>query len=412
MMSERKQVSEVAAKDIALASEETQMLEVLRNSIYPGARLDSVRMVLGYCTAQRLDPFSKPVHIVPMSVKEGDRWVTRDTIMPGINLYRIRAERTEHYLGSSEPEFGPVVSRTFRHEGEEITVAFPEWCRVVVTKLVGNVETAWAVKEYWLENYQSKSRKTDCPNDMWQKRPFGQLAKCAEAQALRKAFPDAVGAAPTFEERGIDDAAGAFTDPAAKAEPAAPAPAAPEPKPESRSDAVLAAATAPKRRTSQTAQEGQGAKKAPDPVPPHGAAAETPQAGPGIQPDATPGVRLTVTSEELGEMELGDAIELAEQLLGRTLVAEGQVASVDPVALIREWAVGRIKTLTMAARPIYAALQRCDDATMFGQLTEEFAPIADELTHLTSYGATAGLCISQMAALATATKERLGAQGL
>ena len=35
---------------------------------------------------------------------------------------------------------------------------------------------------------------------MWAKRPFGQLSKCAEAQALRKAFPDTTGSQPTAEE--------------------------------------------------------------------------------------------------------------------------------------------------------------------------------------------------------------------
>jgi hypothetical protein len=35
---------------------------------------------------------------------------------------------------------------------------------------------------------------------MWKKRSRGQIAKCAEAQALRKAFPDTVSSAPTAEE--------------------------------------------------------------------------------------------------------------------------------------------------------------------------------------------------------------------
>jgi hypothetical protein len=54
--------------------------------------------------------------------------------------------------------------------------------------------------EYWMENYATAGRESEAPNAMWQKRAYGQLAKCAEAQALRMAFPEATGGEPTAEE--------------------------------------------------------------------------------------------------------------------------------------------------------------------------------------------------------------------
>ncbi len=42
----------------------------LKNSIYPGAKDESVMMALDYCRARNLDPLLKPVHLVPMSVKD------------------------------------------------------------------------------------------------------------------------------------------------------------------------------------------------------------------------------------------------------------------------------------------------------------------------------------------------------
>jgi hypothetical protein len=52
-------------------------------------------MALDYCRARQLDPLLKPVHLVPMSVKDSrtgkSEW--RDVVMPGIGLYRIQADR-------------------------------------------------------------------------------------------------------------------------------------------------------------------------------------------------------------------------------------------------------------------------------------------------------------------------------
>jgi phage recombination protein Bet len=213
----------------ALALQEADLLNVLASSLYPGAALDSIRLVLGYCKAAGFDPMQKPVHIVPMW--DGKAKQMRDVVMPGIGLYRTQAARSG-CAGVTEPEFGPDV--TEKIGGVEVT--YPQWCRVTVKRrqATGDVDE-FTAKEFWRENYAVKggAEKSIAPNAMWQKRPYGQLAKCAEAQALRKAFPE-VGSQPAAEEmegKAIEgeviDASTGEVIGAAKSEPPAP-PAWPE----------------------------------------------------------------------------------------------------------------------------------------------------------------------------------------
>jgi len=177
---------------------EERMIDVMRASLYPGAKPDSIRMVMGYCAARNLDPLRKPVHIVPMWVKEpgSDKGAMQDVVMPGIALYRIEAARTGEYAGKSEPIFGPMMTQKL----SGVEVSFPAWCKVTVYRMVNGQRCEFTALEYWLENYATAKRDTDAPNAMWKKRAFGQLAKCAEAQALRMAFPEATGGEPTAEE--------------------------------------------------------------------------------------------------------------------------------------------------------------------------------------------------------------------
>lgn len=174
---------------------------VLQETLYPGSTDSEVMMILGYCKARRIDPILKPVHLVPMSVKTDKKdkdgkyvYERKNVIMPGIGLYRIDASRTGKYAGISEPEFGEDVTEKFGKKGEEKNVTYPRWCKITVKKILEDGSIAeFHAKEYWKENYSTKSKWDECPNDMWEKRAYGQLAKCTEAQALRKAFPDVVG---------------------------------------------------------------------------------------------------------------------------------------------------------------------------------------------------------------------------
>lgn len=179
------------------ADQQDAIRTALKTSLYPGASDASVELVLSYCRAAGLDPMQKPVHIVPMW--DGKAKQMRDVVMPGIGLYRTNAARTGEFAGMSEPEFGPMV--TERLGDREVT--FPEWCKVTAYRQLrtGHVAEFTAV-EYWVENYAIKGGKDQdqSPNAMWSKRARGQLAKCAQAQALRMAFPEAVGSAPTADE--------------------------------------------------------------------------------------------------------------------------------------------------------------------------------------------------------------------
>lgn len=171
---------------------DTAVWTTLQNSVFPGAKDESILLAIDYCKARKLDILKKPCHIVPMSVtdaKTGNKnW--RDVIMPGIYEQRITAFRTGQMAGQDEPVFGDTV--TFRG------IEAPEWCRVTVYRFINNERCAFSHTEYFSE--ACATTKEDKPNSMWSKRPRGQLAKCAEAGALRKAFPDELGGVITADE--------------------------------------------------------------------------------------------------------------------------------------------------------------------------------------------------------------------
>lgn len=282
---------------------EDQQVATLCSSLYPGAKPESALMVLNYCRAANLDPMQKPVHIVPMDVKTGrvdgdgkDIYEKRDVVMPGIGLYRIQATRTGSYAGQDEPEFGECVPLSYskketswestprgrqkREQWVNAELLFPRWCKVTVYRIVQGVRYAFTAKELWLENYGTQSRWSDAPNAMWEKRTFAQLAKCAEAQALRKAFPDAVSSAPTADELEgkrydfeLDDA-GTTTD--VKGAP-------PETPPRKAAPAAEPAASAPTTAAPTPAAEPAQAPAGPTPAPQPTTQASTPAApAPGV----------------------------------------------------------------------------------------------------------------------------------
>jgi phage recombination protein Bet len=233
----------------------------LMNSLFPGARSESVLMVIDYCKARKLDPMKKPCHIVPMKVKDqrSGEYEWRDVVMAGIYEYRTTAMRTGNYLGHSKPEYGPMA--------EVFGVHAPEWCAMTMYRRASNGEKIeFPVCVYFRESCATKfdkETKKDLANDRWSKAPIQMLTKVTEAAGLREAFPDEFGGEATAEEM---DGRQSFVD----------------------AEVVADKPIQPAQRLSEQ-QQGKAAPASPSSTTPEPVKAETPAAviTPELEPEAT-----------------------------------------------------------------------------------------------------------------------------
>ena len=131
---------------------------------------DEFEIFMKYAERTGLDPFARQIYAVKRQGKL--------TIQIGIDGYRLIADRTRIYAGNDEPIF--EGEGTFTNSRKH-----PAKATVTVWKQVAGERRSFSATAHWDEYFPEE------PKDqwMWRKMPFGQLAKCAEALALRKAFP-------------------------------------------------------------------------------------------------------------------------------------------------------------------------------------------------------------------------------
>ncbi len=157
-----------------------EQLDLIKTTLAPDTSDLEFQLFMEVARAQGLNPLQRQIHAVmrEQSVKQGNQWVKvpKMVIQTGIDGYRLIAARTGLHLGTTDATFGPLTK-----EG------FPAWAQVTVKKLVHGHIAEYPATAYWEEYVQTK--RDGSPNQIWANRPKGQLSKCAEALALRKAFP-------------------------------------------------------------------------------------------------------------------------------------------------------------------------------------------------------------------------------
>lgn len=163
-------------------------IELIKRTVARGTTDDELKLFL--YTAQRtgLDPLAKQIHAIK-------RWNGREkrevmSIQTGIDGYRLIAERTGAYAPGQEPKL--VM-------GEK----WPDSATAYVKKLVAGTWHEVAATAYFEEFAQKDKEGHLTP--MWARMPKLMLAKCAEALALRRAFPAEMSGVYTFEEMAQAD---------------------------------------------------------------------------------------------------------------------------------------------------------------------------------------------------------------
>jgi phage recombination protein Bet len=156
-----------------LSSLSQDKIELIKRTVAQGATDDELQLYLHTCKRMNVHPLDKLLHFTKYNSKNG----ARVSFITSIDFYRMKAYETGLVDGI---QVQPIY--------DDRGALYSAKARVYRKDMKYPVEA----EALWSEYGSSKS--------MWTKMPVLMLKKCAEALALRMAFPDALHGVYTAEE--------------------------------------------------------------------------------------------------------------------------------------------------------------------------------------------------------------------
>jgi phage recombination protein Bet len=153
-------------------------IELIKRTIAKGSTDDELKLFIQVCKGNQLNPFLRQVHLV----KRWDSRLGKDvaTIQVGIDGFRSIAESSGTYAGNDDAVYeGETEVQT-----KDKKIIAPAKATVTVYKVVEGQRYGFTATARWSEYYPGEKI-----GFQWHKMPYLMLGKCAEALALRKAFP-------------------------------------------------------------------------------------------------------------------------------------------------------------------------------------------------------------------------------
>ncbi len=200
-----------------------EKIALIKRTIAEGASDDELALFIAQCQRTGLDPFSRQIYSIQRQVYDPklNRKVSRMVTQVSIDGLRLIAERSGLYAGQVGPYFsGPLPAIRAEQEdpaehservdlmrNQEGVGNYSVWSDIWSSTTypfaakVGVIRKDFAEPlfsvAYWSEYCPIFDGK---PSLMWSRFPTLMLAKCAEASALRRAFPQELAGLFTPEE--------------------------------------------------------------------------------------------------------------------------------------------------------------------------------------------------------------------